>query len=268
MLMRPSQPSLGPTTVERHAILKVMNDDTDMNEQAEPDPGIMYVDPETLDAMREGLTPPRAPKQERSREKRNRLLTSALTVFEERGYEGATIDAIAAGAGVSVGVFYSYFRGKRQMLLTLTLERMAQMRFNLADLDPLTTSFTKLEANLLARQQEARRYAGLRRARRELALTDEEVADFERQQRSWVRARLAEIIAKGRGAGKFRADLDDAATATTILALLAQLQDWANDFPPEGDAQLAHSAALMIFRMLTPADALEDEHAVGRPAAE
>jgi len=204
------------------------------------------------DAALAGMAPPRAPKQARSRAKRDRLLAAALAVFEERGYEGATIDAIAATAGVSVGVFYSYFRSKRQMLLTLTQERMEQTRFNLTDMDPAQMSFERLEANLLAQLRQARAYAGLRRARRELALTDDEVAGYERQQRDWVRARLAEIIAQGRAAGRFRADLDDSATAISVIALLAQLQEWASDLPPDEDARVAHAAATMIARMLAP----------------
>ncbi len=207
--------------------------------------------------------PPRAPKQERSRAKRNSLLRSALGIFQERGYDGATIDAIAAGAGVSVGVFYSYFRNKRQMLLTLTQERMAQMRANLINLDPMTLTFDLLEANLLARLQEGREFAGVRRARRELALTDGEVAEFEREQLAWMRKRLAEIVAKGRAGGRLRADLDDMAVATTVLALLVQLQDWASDFPPEEDAQLAHTAALMIARMLSPTGTFDGARATG-----
>ncbi|HUY76967.1 MAG TPA: TetR/AcrR family transcriptional regulator [Ktedonobacterales bacterium] len=207
-----------------------------------------------------GLTPPREPKQARSRAKRKRLLAAALAVFEERGYEGATIDAIAAGARVSVGVFYSYFRSKRQMLLTLIQERVEQMSFNLIDLYPLRISFDQLEANLLGQLRQARVYVGLRRARRELALSDDEVAGYERQQRTLIRARLAEIIKQGREVGFLRADLDDLATATTIIALIEQLQEWVSDLPPEEEIRTAHAAALMIFRMVTPLTTSEGDH--------
>src|SRR4051812_29465612 len=55
---------------------------------------------------------------------RNRglLLDAARAVFLERGYPGATLDAIAEEAGFSKGVVYSQFAGKADLFLAL-LER-------------------------------------------------------------------------------------------------------------------------------------------------
>ena len=50
------------------------------------------------------LDVPRIPQQARSREKRDRLLSAALELFERRGYEGATIDGIAERAGGDAGL--------------------------------------------------------------------------------------------------------------------------------------------------------------------
>lgn len=226
-----------------------------MNDNEEPqltDNAPPEARPETPDALREELTPPREPKQARSRDKRDRLLDAALDIFAEHGFDGATIDAIAAGAGVSVGVFYSYFRSKRQMLLTLTQQRVEQLHFNIDTLDPLHTTIKDVEANLARQLELGRSYAGLRRARRELALSDPELAAYELQQRRLLRARLASLITLGRENGRFRSDLDDYATATVIFGMLDQLQEWATDFPSEEDTRLAHTAAEVIFRMLAP----------------
>lgn len=202
------------------------------------------------DVLQDELAPPRAPKQARSRAKRTRLMDSALEVFEVHGYEGATIDAIAAGAGVSVGVFYSYFRSKRQMLLTLTYERVGQLRFNLADIDPEWITFQNLNANLLNQLQLARRFAGLRRARRELGMRDPEIVNYEREQRKWLRAKVADLIARGRIAKRFRADLDDLAAATALLAMNEQLQEWATELSEDEERRVAYTAALAIARLL------------------
>jgi len=58
---------------------------------------------------------------------RNRalLLDAARTVFLERGYAGATLDAIAEEAGFSKGVVYSQFAGKPDLLLALLEHRIA-----------------------------------------------------------------------------------------------------------------------------------------------
>jgi len=62
---------------------------------------------------------PPASRQERSRRKREALLTSALVLFGERGYEAASIEEIARRAGVAVGGFYQHFASKQQVLLVL-----------------------------------------------------------------------------------------------------------------------------------------------------
>ncbi|MGY1616260.1 TetR/AcrR family transcriptional regulator [Geodermatophilus sp. SYSU D00691] len=58
---------------------------------------------------------------------RNRalLLDAARTVFLERGYAGATLEAIAEEAGFSKGVVYSQFAGKADLFLALLERRIA-----------------------------------------------------------------------------------------------------------------------------------------------
>jgi AcrR family transcriptional regulator len=50
---------------------------------------------------------------------RQRLLRAAAHVFRRRGYKGATVEAIAAEAGHTVGAVYSNFDGKDDLLLAL-----------------------------------------------------------------------------------------------------------------------------------------------------
>ena len=55
---------------------------------------------------------------------RERLLDAAVEVFAEHGYRAATLDAIAAAAGVTKGAVYWNFDSKRAMFLTLLEERV------------------------------------------------------------------------------------------------------------------------------------------------
>ena len=59
---------------------------------------------------------------------RNRalVLAAARRVFLERGYAGATLDAIAEEAGFSKGVVYSQFAGKPDLFLALLERRIAE----------------------------------------------------------------------------------------------------------------------------------------------
>jgi hypothetical protein len=45
------------------------------------------------------------------------ILDAARTVFAQRGFAGATIDAIALAAGVAKGTVYLYFESKRELFL-------------------------------------------------------------------------------------------------------------------------------------------------------
>ncbi|MEH0935658.1 TetR/AcrR family transcriptional regulator [Micromonospora psammae] len=64
--------------------------------------------------------------RERKKERtRQALITAALALFEERGYDETTIADIAAGADVSARTFFSYFPSKEELLFADTEERLA-----------------------------------------------------------------------------------------------------------------------------------------------
>ncbi len=62
----------------------------------------------------EPLTPDR-----RRQQTREHLLSAAAQVFAERGFHGATLDAVAAAAGFSKGAVYSNFKSKEDLFLSL-----------------------------------------------------------------------------------------------------------------------------------------------------
>jgi AcrR family transcriptional regulator len=52
-------------------------------------------------------------------ERRERILTSAISLFEENGFHGAGIDDIAAAAGVTGPAIYRHFKNKDAVLVAL-----------------------------------------------------------------------------------------------------------------------------------------------------
>lgn len=62
----------------------------------------------------EPLTPDR-----RRQQTREHLLAAAAQVFAERGFHGASLDAVAAAAGFSKGAVYSNFKNKDDLFLAL-----------------------------------------------------------------------------------------------------------------------------------------------------
>ncbi|MBQ2714049.1 MAG: TetR/AcrR family transcriptional regulator [Clostridia bacterium] len=76
----------------------------------------------------------REPKQERSIEKKNKIITAGYELFSEVGYYNTNTAQIAKRAGVSTGIVYGYFKDKRDILLAvleLYLEKIVEPVMNL-----------------------------------------------------------------------------------------------------------------------------------------
>jgi AcrR family transcriptional regulator len=67
----------------------------------------------------------RTPQHERRARTRAALLRAAGRVFAEHGYHQATLEAVAAGAGVSKGALFHYFPSKEQLFLALLEDLLA-----------------------------------------------------------------------------------------------------------------------------------------------
>lgn len=70
----------------------------------------------------------RLPRQDRSRQRLERILDAASVVFAESGYESATTEAIAERAGTSIGSLYQFFPNKLALFNAIAaryLERSA-----------------------------------------------------------------------------------------------------------------------------------------------
>lgn len=61
----------------------------------------------------------RQPKQERSIEKKHKIVQAGYELFSEVGYHNTNTAEIAKRAGVSTGIVYGYFKDKRDILLSV-----------------------------------------------------------------------------------------------------------------------------------------------------
>ncbi len=82
----------------------------------------------------------RQPRQERSIEKKNKIIEAGYTLFSEVGYYGTNTAEIAKRAGVSTGIVYGYFQDKRDILISV-LEVYINRVF-----DPILAFFERLKA--------------------------------------------------------------------------------------------------------------------------
>ena len=69
------------------------------------------------------MPPARLTRAESRAQTRSALLDAAARVFVERGFAGASIEAIAAEAGYTRGAFYSNFSSKEELFVALLQER-------------------------------------------------------------------------------------------------------------------------------------------------
>ncbi|MFE2723133.1 TetR/AcrR family transcriptional regulator [Kitasatospora sp. NPDC059327] len=84
-------------------------------------------------------------------EKRQAITRAARTVFGRDGYSRASIDAIAAEAGVSTRTIYNHFTGKELLFRTVVQESAGQVRDAQLDvIDRELAKVTDLEADLVA----------------------------------------------------------------------------------------------------------------------
>ncbi|HET6855938.1 MAG TPA: TetR/AcrR family transcriptional regulator [Streptomyces sp.] len=87
--------------------------------------GAVTPPPATVEAP--GRAPGHAPKQDRSRATRQRLLEAAVSCLAERGWAGSTVSVVAERAGVSRGAAQHHFP-TREDLFTAAVEYVAEER--------------------------------------------------------------------------------------------------------------------------------------------
>lgn len=71
----------------------------------------------------EGAGPRRLTRAQAKARTRRLLLDAAARTFAASGYDGASVEQIAADAGFSIGALYSNFAGKQDLFLALMTER-------------------------------------------------------------------------------------------------------------------------------------------------
>ena len=69
--------------------------------------------------------PPATPQDAENASAESKLLTSALTLFSEKGYEGASIREIIQSAGVTRPVLYYYFENKEDLFTRLVEDKFS-----------------------------------------------------------------------------------------------------------------------------------------------
>lgn len=186
----------------------------------------------------------------RGRRSRARIRDAARSLFRERGFDGTTLRAIAARAGMGASSIYRHIRSKEELLLDELLEvsEEAWERFRKEEdrtrpARQRLQRFLDAEHALLARDPEFTTIAlraacqpGGRAARRALALQDRTVG------------LIAEILLAGRARGELARDADPLIAARTVAHTIAGARlAWANGLLSADDCRAAVAASVELL---------------------
>lgn len=163
---------------------------------------------------------------ESSRDKRARILEAAYGVCQRRGVDGARMDEVAALAQVSKGTLYRFFESKEHLLLATILDSYEQS-LPLVDIPAGKSPHERLAAMLdgimkVFEQFSPRmnvHYQAWGLVAKVPALQDR-LYGFLREFHSERAQTLEEAVRDGQRCGVFRRDVDAAAFADGIQALL------------------------------------------------
>ncbi len=181
----------------------------------------------------------RQPQRERGRERVAALLDAAVQVFEEKGFDAATMTEIAARARASIGSLYQFFPSK-DVLAQALLERYSD--FVHAALRELTNQAPQLSAQEIAHGLVAMQVHI--RANRSVALSlvdaRRDAAEVRGSIRDHMTTRIAELL-------QARAPKLDEARAKTMATVVLQVLKAVPHLAEERDAaQLLTEAQTMI----------------------
>jgi AcrR family transcriptional regulator len=190
----------------------------------------------------------------RGRRSRARIREAAAELFRERGFDGTTLRAIGARAGMGASSIYRHVHSKEELLIRELAERQeeAWQRFRREEIRDLATrervrKFLDAQHALLAADPDlttialrATTHPGARVARQALALQDRTIG------------LLVEILQQGRMAGDLDRQVDVLAAARAVCHVTQSARiPWANGLVDAAGCRAAiESAVDVLFRGL------------------
>lgn len=134
------------------------------------------------------------PQQRRSLQKRERLKAAGLFLFNSKGYEGTSVHEIARRARLAAGGFYQHFRSKRQLLLALMDELLAELSQLDLQLDPKADPRTALGELLSRAFSHDLEYLGAYHAWQEVIISDRDLAAKQGVIQAWTTSRVVRLL--------------------------------------------------------------------------
>lgn len=191
-------------------------------------------------------------------ERRTEIVSAVRRVIEQKGFEGASLRAIAREIGCTTGVLMHHFVSKADLLLSALDTLFRPFDEGLANAKRGTNRLEEMRTLLLdALPVDKPKQAALRLWLRIVlrAVVDQSLAFDYRRRYGALRASFIELFAVGQKTGEFRDDFDPAVEADILFAFIDGLAIHAlaepDRFPSERlmalvDHQLARLTGLKV----------------------
>jgi len=210
------------------------------------------MEPHSHRSIRGGRAPlrPDDGRLERGRRSRQRIRAAARELFREKGFDGATLRAIAARAGMGASSIYRHVETKQELLVQeladVQEEAWSRFRRELHGDESTAGSlrrFFQAQHDLLAREPDltvialrATTYPHARVSRLVLSLHDRSIG------------LLAEILQAGRVRGDLKREADVLACARTLFHMASGARlSWANGLIDEAGCRGSIDAAVSLL---------------------
>jgi len=182
-------------------------------------------------------------------ETRDRIIASAVELFEKKGYHSTTIQEIGEKAGVSKGAVFHYFSSKNEILF-LIHEKFINVILNRAEnvlkRSDLGTAekLRELIVNLVELIAEYKPYVVV--FFQEFKYVEQERLPLIKEKRDRCEQIYRRVLEQGMSAGEFRKDLDPDMVTKAIFGMC----DWSHQWLNPGGRLTPREIGLTFWKIL------------------
>lgn len=192
---------------------------------------------------------------------RNKIIETALQLFEAKGYHGVSINEIVTAAETSKGGFYHHFASKDELLyvihdifITHAIEsaQKADRLYETATermqgiIKDFVNVFHLYKPHLAVFYQEAK-------------FLPSEYAEIIKEKRTQFRLIIEGVIKEGKEQGEFREEIDVNIVTMAILGIVNWTQQWYEADGEKSISEIAHIYNDFILRAILKEELLQEE---------
>lgn len=192
---------------------------------------------------------------------RDKIIDTALHLFEEKGFHGVSINEIVKAAGTSKGGFYHHFQSKDELLYVIHDVFITYAIENAHQADRLYTKASeRLQAIIKGFVNVFHLYkAHLTVFYQEAIYLPSEYEAIIRKKREEFRLTIQRVIEDGKQQGEFRPEIEVEIVVMAILGMVNWIHKWYDEDGPKTIDQIADIFNDFILRGVLKTEYLAEE---------